>query len=134
MIRNFILTDAVTLDWDDKWFDLHNTFDVYDLTHSFTEKTLSITFVGLPEFMGCAPLVTLAFFGIRRFYCSSEVLNLAEPTLAEMGFKNPDDFDHDWLLEEKMATTQDDFFLRFDKDEFLRIYCDEIIASVRYPD
>jgi hypothetical protein len=132
MNRNFILSDAVTIEFNEKWFDLHNCFDISKLLYSFTEKKLVLSFSGLPEFLGGTPTVTMEFSEILRISHSPGLLDLEEPTLIEMGFKNPDDYDHDWIIEENMATTDDDFFIRFVKDEYLRIHCKHLVASVTY--
>jgi len=45
-----------------------------------------------------------------------------------MGYKNPDDIDDNWLMTEKQANSNDHLFLRFDKNDFIRIYCQEALA------
>ena len=49
--------------------------------------------------------------------------------ISELGYKEPLDFDHDWILSEDQASSADHFFLRLGGDEFIRLHSDAVIAK-----
>lgn len=131
MIRNFKLSDSVTLSLTDTSFDLHNFFDLQSLSYDYQHRTLTLVFIGIDRLLGYPAKASLEFRGIQKLSSSCGIMNLKEQTLDEMGFKNPDDNDLDWLIEEQMASVADDFVMRFIHDEYLRIHCNQIIATLQ---
>ncbi|MCT6721674.1 hypothetical protein [Acidovorax sp. K2F] len=119
MIRNFEIVEAVGLSFEAGYFDLHNDYKIADLWNN--GGNFHIRFQRLPDSVGGQD-VEIVFFGVC--FLESDVLpaNGRNLFISEIGYKNPDDVDYDWLLSEFLSTTEDHLFFRFDADHFLRIF------------
>lgn len=119
MIKNFKIMDAIALSFEDNYFDLHNDFEITQLR--MNERDLIINFSSLN---GSEKNKSIEIIFHEFSYFESDVFPLVDRCLfvSEIGYKNPDDMDCDWLLDEKSSTTGDHLFFRFDADNFLRIF------------
>ncbi|NWC00539.1 hypothetical protein HX882_32175 [Pseudomonas gingeri] len=133
MIKNFSIPDSVTLQINERVFDLHNDFNVYAVSKNFQENVLEVTFASTVEGIKPQERITVTFHEIDALLLSSNALNLAEPDLMEMGYKNPEDFDHDWINRESVSTSEDHLFFRLCGDEFIRLHSKSATARVCSP-
>ncbi|RYH61442.1 MAG: hypothetical protein EON54_10175 [Alcaligenaceae bacterium] len=119
MIKNFKIMDAVALSFEDGYFDLHNDFKITRLKNNGQDLAIIFSSLKDDERNGSIELIFHEFS-----YFESDVFPLTSECLfiSEMGYKNPDDMDCDWLLSEKSSVAGDHLFFRFDADRFLRIF------------
>ena len=119
MIKNFKVMDAVALSFNNNYFDLHNNFKITHL--QINKRDLEIQFVSLKS-DAKNKHIEIKFSELSYF--ESDVFPLANGYLfvSEIGYKNPEDMDRDWLLGENLSAPADHLFFRFDGDHFLRIF------------
>ncbi|MFJ4257476.1 hypothetical protein ACIP01_11095 [Pseudomonas monteilii] len=131
MIRNFTISNGIYLEMGGAFYDIHNFFDVAAIQYLPLRGVLSIEFTGSATYPSENTTITLEFRNIFRIISSPKIFNLAEPCFSEFGFKDQSDFDHDWLVGEDKSSPTDDIFLRFSGDDFIRVNCQSIHASVK---
>lgn len=127
MIKNFEVVDAVGLSFEGNYFDLHNDFKIIDLKIDGSDFEIAFQRLVDSEEVGG---VRIEF---RNFnYLESDVFPLNGDCLfiSEVGYKNPDDMDCDWLLSESASRVEDHLFFRFDADHFLRICAQSVEAKI----
>ena len=124
MKMNFSLSDAVAIQAGSEYYDLHNCFDLVGLTVSFTERKVEVQF-GFSNRSGCEKIATdliISFFDVDYVDFSSGILRNMIRDISELGYKKPDDFDHDWLMSEDQKSETDHFFIRLSGDEYIRVH------------
>jgi hypothetical protein len=131
MIRNFTIYNSIYLNIDEALYDIHNYFDVNSIIYLPLRRELSIEFTGTPKHPSENTSITLEFKNPSRIISSPKIFILEDAYLSEFGFKEHSDFDHDWLIGEDKSSPTDDFFLRFSEEEFIRVNCQSIRASVK---
>ncbi len=116
---------------DGSWWDIHNDLDLARLIIEPTKKAICLMFVRTARSVG--KNVALRFVDVDYLDISPNLLRRmmddADFHLAEIGYKSPNDFDHDWLLTEEQAGPADHVYLRFGDDEFLRVYSTTALAE-----
>lgn len=119
MIKNFKIIDAVALSFNGDCFDLHNDFKITQL--QVDKKDLKIEFASLKN---DAKNKNIEIIFSEFSYFESDVFPMTDGYLfvSEIGYKNPEDMDCDWLLRENLSVSADHLFFRFDGDHFLRIF------------
>ena len=129
MKKNFRIDQGNALIKGTNTFDLHNCYDFSGF--SLEAKRARLGFepnqewgTGLPPvlilFDGLECLeVNMSFFGDHPRSSSDEI------EIDEMGYKNPDDFDYDWLLTEQQANNKDHIIFRFFGGRSIRIFASQ---------
>lgn len=134
MNRNFSIADAVAIQVDGSYSDLHNDFDLCELTVNFLERLVRLRFDRTRN-AGPSPNVrrlVLEFVEVDYLDVSPGVLRMMTCYFNEVGYKSPQDFDHDWLMPESQSGIADHIFLRLSGDEFIRLHSNKAIATM-YP-
>lgn len=104
-------------------YDLHNQYDLLEITISAKKRELKMAFEPNAEFGIHKPPVVFIFSGINHLEFSKTFGGQVVSTLDEVGYKSPDDRDDNWLLSEEQATADDHLFFRMEGQNFIRIYC-----------
>jgi hypothetical protein len=99
----------------------------------FAERALAVVLI---QISNAAPAVSagrveLRFLDVDFVRLSEGALTASNSEIGEMGYKNPTDFDHDWLIGEDEASAADHFFLRLGNDEFIRVHSRSVVATIR---
>ena len=120
MEKNFVVRDAVAVVVDGQYFDLHNEFDLCEIKALLGEGRVILRF----QRSGSAyhTQMFLDISEVSYFSLNSPASALHSRDVIEIGYKNPDDFDHDWLLPEANASPEDHLFIRLSSDDFIRIH------------
>lgn len=126
MERNFLIRDAVAVVFDNEYFDLHNDFDFVEVRVFFGEKKVSFCF-NRHDGEG---VFFLNVLGVSHFSMSAIYSALGDRDVVEIGYKGPDDFDHDWLVSEEHSSLEDHLFIRLSGDDFIRVYGHSAKASM----
>ena len=119
MKKNFKIGQSNELEQGEKFFDLHNC---YDFSGFYLEAKKALLFFepdldygeGLPSIV--IEFIGLIYLGISSNFCSTKKVHLDE-----MGYKNPGDFDDEWLLGEAQADEKDHMFFRFVGGQSVRL-------------
>lgn len=106
-----------------KIYDLHNLYDFIGIFFTSKACRLEISFKPIPEFGDGKVPISLIFEGIDYLEFSPQFWTKNISGLDEMGYKNPEDHDDEWLLSEKQASFNDHLFFRMDSGDFIRIHC-----------
>lgn len=125
MKTNFVLNDdAISIQAGGLCFDLHNCFDLSGLAMNFTERQVTFLFGRnniLPNDKTAATL-RLFFSDVDFLSLSNGVTMKMVCDIAELGYKPSNDFDHNWLVNEKNRGENDHLFIRLEGDEFIRLH------------
>lgn len=130
MIRNFRIVDAVAIQVGSVFADLHNHFDLSSLDIDFAAKTVRILFTRTIDAQNYSSCRRLALdFADVDYLCvhlgkGGDVWSNVE----EMGYKEPSDFNHDWLMNDAKAGVAEHFFLRLADDRFVRVHGSTALA------
>jgi hypothetical protein len=133
MNKNFaVAADSVRVLVGDRYCDLHNHFHLFQIVIDFAERALAVVAIRISDSATAvsARRVELRFLDVDFVRLSEGALTASNSYIEEMGYKNPTDFDHDWLIGEDESSAADHFFLRLGNDEFLRIHSRTCIASI----
>ncbi|ODS22391.1 hypothetical protein AB835_14410 [Candidatus Endobugula sertula] len=133
MEKNFTIEQAISINCEDQNFDLHNCYDFKELKFEVATKTVILAFElnkSISGLDGSATSITFKFTGIDHFELSPQFANYVNHELSEMGYKNPDDTDYDWLVDESKSTNSDHIFFRLANDEYIRLHsCWAVVST-----
>lgn len=107
----------------DKIYDLHNQYDFIGVVLETKNRRLQILFEPNPEYGKGQLPIKLNFEEIDYLEFSPNFGTRYISGLDEMGYKNPDDRDDEWLLNEQQATCNNHLFFRMDGGAFIRVHC-----------
>jgi hypothetical protein len=132
--KNFRTADAVAIQIDALYIDLHNDFSLKSLEINFPERTFRISFLRItePQNSNSCQELTLTFLEIDYLSASPGLVGPHGHGISELGYKAPLDLDHHWLMSEAEASPLDHLFLRFDGDEFIRLHSAQVQAKVEH--
>lgn len=125
MKKNFALNDdSISFQIANHYFDVHNGFHLCGLEIDFIAKQMTIRFStsNTPLMDQMHEKLTLLFRGVDFLTVNIGNIGKINCDVAELGYKQPDDFDHDWLMREKNCSSEAHLFIRFEGDEFIRIH------------
>ncbi|HKU64868.1 MAG TPA: hypothetical protein VJQ06_07410 [Rhizomicrobium sp.] len=120
MLKDFVIADAVGIQMQGKYIDLHNEFDLMQIRLSPQVHVLEL------EFAASRPNASPTKFVIQ--FVEVDWLQISPCALksgadiVELGYKEPLDNDHDWLMSEEQASPEAHLFLRLSEDEFIRLH------------
>lgn len=122
MKKNFEIGQSNEVIKSGEIHDLHNLYDYVGIILRGNNRQLQILFT--PNSGHCEGKlpISLCFEGIDYLEFSPNFGSKVISSLDEMGYKNSDDFDDEWLLSQEQATNDDHLFLRLDNDSFIRIH------------
>ena len=117
---NFGICKRIEIVQGDNFYDLHNCYDLYGF--SLSMKCGVLGFRPNPVYgKGLQPII-LEFHNLDFFQVRLDFSDVEHLMLHEIGFKSPNDFDDEWLLEYDQATCEDHIFFRFFGDFFIRLH------------
>ncbi len=134
MERNFTIEQAVSVNYEDQCFDLHNCYDFKEFCFEVLTKTVLLKFElnnGVANSNNMARLICLKFSSVDYFELSPQFVNGVNQNLSEIGYKNPDDTDYDWLINESKSTRLDHIFFRLANDEYIRLHSRWAVVSTQ---
>ena len=125
MERNFRIEKEIELHTDKSWFDLKNIYFFHNLVLDADSGSVRLLFEGHPE-SGKPELIgkriAVSFSQVSYFEFSKYFVQKINTELLRIGFKNPLDFDMDWLLSDEQSRRDDHILFCLGNDEFIRIY------------
>ena len=128
MLKDFVIADAVAIQVQGKYIDLHNQFDLIEIRINLAGRAAQIEFAATEPGISPAKIV-LRFTDVDWMQISPEALKYTG-YIEELGYKEPMDNDHEWLLREEQASPRAHLFLRLPEDEFVRIHAKRAQAEV----
>ena len=128
-MKNFRLRDSVSIIFEDgDARDLHNE---YNFLKMVVDKDVSLFFEPYDD-----PIkrgVKIEFKDVRYFTLDGNFFTEYCNDLEEMGYKDPEDADMDWLLDEDEYDDGAHFVIRFGNDACLRIGSADVMAEIMPP-
>lgn len=106
-----------------KIYDLHNMYDFIGLVLKAKGRQLDLLFKPNPEYGKDQLPISLNFEQIDYLELSPNFGTRVISGLDEMGYKNPEDCEDEWLMDEQQAICSDHLFFRMDDGDFIRVHC-----------
>lgn len=129
MNKNFVIDQSVYLVYENIFYDLHNDYKLIELNINTKKREVILTWIkGNGEWVNKenANEIKLHFKSVSYFQISENFIKEAVERIEEIGYKEPLDFDLDWLNFEGVQSINQHMFLRFQNDEFIRIYSEVV--------
>lgn len=129
MNKNFVINQSVYLVYDNIFYDLHNDYKFHELNIRNEKREIILTWIKRNEEWvntETANEIKLYFKDVSYFQMSENFLKDGTERIEEIGYKEPSDFDLDWLNFEGSQSALQHMFLRFQYDEFIRIYSETV--------
>jgi hypothetical protein len=123
MKKGFVIGQSNELIKAEKVYDLHNLYDFVGIILKGKDRCLQMLFEPNPEHGKGSLSVLLVFEKIDYLEFSPNFGAQVICGLDEMGYKNPEDRDDEWLMGEQHATPNDHLFFRLDGGNFIRVHC-----------
>jgi hypothetical protein len=101
---------------------LHNQFDLAWIRFSPKDRAVELEFTATVPTPELPTAIMLQFLDVDWIQLSPHTLSAGSGDILELGYKEPSDTDHDWLLREEQASPNAHFFLRLAGDEFVRLH------------
>ncbi|WP_341224499.1 hypothetical protein [uncultured Arcticibacterium sp.] len=136
MKTEFKIDNSIALEVNGIYIDLHNFYHLHDLNIEIPYNRITLRWEKSEKWISeKSPETCEIVFSSVSFFQMSEHFYMEHPTnLEEIGFKEPDNFDHDWLGAQEHSNEKDHIFFRFRGDEFLRIYAKKAFIDLRTSD
>lgn len=125
MKKNFTIPDSASIQIDQNYIDLHNWFFFQSAELEFPKKCFSIVF---RETIG-KRFARIDFINVKHLSLKVNSSFELNQIISEIGYKEKNNFDHDWLTDENKSRTSDHFFIRLVDDNYIRVYSEDAIAS-----
>lgn len=130
MKKNFLIDQAVGVIYEGRYFDLHNCYNFQGFEFEVVGKKFRLVFECSDSALTTPQTkILIEFIDVSVLELSYGFTSHINQNLVEMGYKNADDRDYDWLVEERNAFETDHLFFRFDSDEYIRIYGCNVMFS-----
>lgn len=125
MEKNFLIEGNVCVQSGSEQYDLHNHFSLVDVLVGTYDCSAMLRFKS-NDCHAINPNINLVmvFLCIDYLDMSSGVLKGKLMDVEELGYKPPDDFDHDWLVAERKSNKEFHFFIRLIGDEYIRVHAE----------
>ncbi|HKP68703.1 MAG TPA: hypothetical protein VJV05_05430 [Pyrinomonadaceae bacterium] len=133
MNRSFAVPDSIAIQVEDRYLDLHNDFHLARIGRNEGECEIMLVFEkesGEWVHRTDPAIFHICFNGVTHLKHSFEELDSVPAEVDEIGFKNPDDANYDWLMDEDEAEPTDHLVFRFVNDEYLRIFAKEAVIKI----
>ncbi|NOY75199.1 MAG: hypothetical protein GXP32_05335 [Kiritimatiellaeota bacterium] len=121
MQKNFKVEQSNEIILNNSVYDLHNVYDFSGIQIE-NQKKILIHFTPHANAEKAILPISLQFVDVDYLNLGFSFMNTAILDLDEIGYKNPDDPDDEWLLDEYQSTNIDHLFFRFCDNNFIRIH------------
>lgn len=137
MEKNFLITrTSVEISYHGKVYDLHNCYKFNGISLiSHIETKLEIHFDKMEEDwvkVDDPKQITFVFHGVKYLEFSKLFFLEESTTIEELGYKDPQDNDYNWLMCEEHFTGQQHFIFRFEDEEYARVWAEKIELITEY--
>jgi hypothetical protein len=122
MKKNFQLGNSNEFLVNGQFYDVHNCFSCEGVS-LLVSGDVRIRFQPIPEFAPDGPGLELMISGITYLWFSPDFCSDELSTVQEMGYKEADDQDMDWLLGEEHWEPDMHFIIVFESGRILRLGC-----------
>jgi hypothetical protein len=129
MEKNFEIGQSNEVLAGGKVYDLHNLYDLSEVRIG-RSRDVWISFEANAEHGQGQPRLVLTFAGVDYLEFSPRFGARPVRNVDEMGYKNPDDRQDEWLLTEQQATRADHLFLRLGGGDFIRVHSQRACLEV----
>lgn len=132
MMKNFSIPDSITIQVAGGMYDIHNDFDLVEVSSTPESGDFQLKFLKSPEanVRTTAKGITLKFMNVSHLSLTTGAASALKHGVNEIGYKAPADLDHDWLGGEAKSSSSDHLVIRLQGDELFRVYSASAIADV----
>lgn len=124
MKKNFIVDQGVYIMKDGKCFDLHNNYHFWECNIIPIKAMIYLNWLKLERKWVNAndpTKIVMVFHNVSFFSISKDLVSEKIKTIQEIGYKEPDDKDLNWLNGDVNFESSYHIIFRFENDEFIRI-------------
>jgi hypothetical protein len=124
MKKTFSIPSSIEIAYEGCNHDLHNCYSFSQLEFYCKGKSLRIHFDADAAYVkNTSPKsIIIQFDMVDYFQISPDFVNQITPDFEELGYKNPDDMDIDWLLQEEESSPDDHLMFAFSGGAYLRVH------------
>ena len=126
MDKNFVIDLDIALKGDNFYYDLHNFYSIEAMQIDCFSKNIKLKFVASifdHENASCKFIYMtfegVVYFEIHHFSTTTKDIN-------ELGYKDSNDNDLDWLVPENKSKPNDHIVIRLDYGGYIRIGCKSV--------
>jgi len=122
MKKNFIVGQSNEVVKDNNFYDLHNIYNFVEIRINTEKSQLKIIFQPIDDFQKQQSSIVFVFHSLDYLELSKGFGTRKITTLEEVGYKEPNDYDTNWILSENQSSPEDHLFFRLSKDDYVRVY------------
>jgi hypothetical protein len=134
MKKNFKVVDGIAIQFENFYLDLHNDYDVININIKIEEQTIvKLLFNKLNEKWvnkENPSSIVLEFEGLENLDFSENLFTTFSNTIEEIGYKDKNDKDYDWIQSESQSNIESNIFFRFENDGYIKIYSQSAILRL----
>jgi len=127
MQKSFKISHSIEAEGEGFCYDLHNNYEFLTLQINSKNQQVVIRFAktrGHRVPVENPPNLELSFYGLIHISFSEGFFINQSKTIEEIGYKESNNDNLDWLIEEDKTQPEYHLIIRFDNDEFIRIYAE----------
>ena len=135
MKKNFIVDQGVYINIKNHCYDLHNNYEFIGCNIAPFKSIIYLTWIKLDRKwvkQSDPNKIDIVFHDILTFSISNTFMTEKVSTIQEIGYKDPDDKDLNWLNSEEHISQTYQIIFRFENDEFIRVGAE--VAEVKVSD
>lgn len=129
MQKNFVIDNGIALEGDHFYLDVHNCYSLVDfeMNTKSGKSNINISFKKAEEcFLDGRPFnFRMSFLNISYFDCKG-LFSKSIHDIELIGYKETEDNDLSWLLEEKHFDINCCMVFLFNDDSYLKVQCEKI--------
>jgi hypothetical protein len=130
MKKDFKLDNSNAIEGSAGYFDLHNDFYLKAIHLSLgVESALEMILhkrSGSWVAASTPAQIRIVFEKLLFLELSPSIVSDFSSTIEEIGYKDANDQDYDWLLGEENSTLDSHLFFMLENYEYIRVYCEKI--------
>lgn len=129
MVKKFRIDQSIAIEGTNFYYDLHNNYEFSFLDLSTTDNHTHLHFLRKRDEwvpMDSPENIVIQFLQISHISFSESFFLQPCAEIEELGYKNAEDFDMDWLANENSSNDEFHFIIRFANDEFVRLFCERV--------
>jgi len=126
MKKDFVVGQSNEIIKDGNLYDLHNLYEFLGIYVNTKDSILKIFFHPYNNLQERTRSITFIFQSLDYLELSTGFGTRKIDTLEELGYKEPGDYDINWILNENQSSPDAHLFFRLSKDDYIRVHSKKV--------